>query len=134
MPEDVTKDENGGWRDPANLAALLGLKDKSSKNSVDSSRQQAALGSKKAADNLREAGLDHKNAGKKASNSSKNEAHGDGGRSWARAERDIAKLQEKLNQSGLSRSEKEKIRNKIDNIRKTAQKKGKGENHSRRGK
>ena len=75
-----------------------------------------------------------RNLGKKATNSSKNEAHGDGGRALAKAEKDIAKLQEKLNKSGLSRAEKKQIETKIRNIRRTAQGKQKGESHSMKGK
>ena len=88
----------------------------------------------KVADKVSDAVDVAKKVGKKAANSSKNEAHGDGGRAWARAERDIAKLQEKLDKGNLGRSEKKEIRKKIQRIQETAQKKAKGENHSMKGK
>ena len=72
--------------------------------------------------------------GRKASDSSKNEPHGDGGRALEKAEKDIAKLQDKLDKGGLSRAEKKQIATKIRNIKRTAKDKQNGENHSMKGK
>ena len=76
------------------------------------------------------------NCGKEKSNNrtgaSKNEAHGDGGRAMAKAEKRIEELSEKL--EGASKKEKKQIKKKIENIRRTAQEKAKGENHSTRNK
>lgn len=69
--------------------------------------------------------------GKTASDSSKNERHGDGGRRLEKAKREIADLEKKL-ASTTDRKEKIKIKNKIQNIRKAAQRAKKGETHSKR--
>ena len=72
--------------------------------------------------------------GRKASDSSKNEQHGDGGRALEKARKANEKLQEKLDRGNLSRAEKKKIRQKMKNIRDDAQSKKGGENHSMKGK
>lgn len=64
-----------------------------------------------------------------ATNSSKNERHGDDGRAKEKAERQIADLEAQL--ANASGSEAKKIKQKIINVRRTAQKKKKGEEHSR---
>lgn len=60
----------------------------------------------------------------------KNEQHGDNGRAIGKSQSHIGELEQQLNDPNMNRKDKEKIRNKIDRIRKTAQKKKKGENHS----
>lgn len=65
--------------------------------------------------------------------SSKNEKHGDGGRAMQSAEKRIAELEAQLNDTSLSRKDKDKIKQTIKNIRQDAQKKAKGEEHGRRG-
>lgn len=65
--------------------------------------------------------------------SSKNEKHGDGGRAQQSAEKQIAELEAQL-YNGMPRSERLKIEQKIKNIKATAAKKAKGEEHSRTGK
>ena len=72
--------------------------------------------------------------GRKASDSSKNERHGDGGRALEKARKANEKLQEKLDRGNLSRIEKERIEKKMERNIKNAKSKQKGENHSRRGK
>ena len=59
----------------------------------------------------------------------KNEQHGDNGRAIGKAESQIGELENQL-KNAKSKKEKEKINRKIANIKKTAQKKKKGENHS----
>ncbi|MBR1375220.1 MAG: hypothetical protein IJ566_03960, partial [Cardiobacteriaceae bacterium] len=68
--------------------------------------------------------------GRKASDSSKNEQHGDGGRALEKARKANEKLQEKLNNPRLSSREKQKIEQTMKNNIKKAQKDKKGENHS----
>lgn len=63
------------------------------------------------------------------SDSSKNEKHGDSGRAESKAEKQIAELEKKL--QGASGNDARKIQQKIQNIRKTAARKRKGEEHSR---
>lgn len=65
--------------------------------------------------------------------SSKNEKHGDGGRAQQSAERQIAELEAQL-YNGMPRNERLKIEQRIKNIKATAAKKAKGEEHSRVGK
>jgi RHS repeat-associated protein len=66
---------------------------------------------------------------KNAKDNSKNEKHGDGGRAKTKAEKQIDDL---INQKeGAARSEREKIERKIRTIRENADKKNKGEEHSR---
>lgn len=60
----------------------------------------------------------------------KNEQHGDNGRAIGKSQSHIGELEQQLNDPNMNRKDKEKIRNKIDRIRKAAQKKKKGENHS----
>ena len=55
---------------------------------------------------------------------------GDNGRAIGKSQSHIGELEQQLNDPNMNRKDKEKIRNKIDRIRKTAQKKKKGENHS----
>lgn len=66
---------------------------------------------------------------KKDRDSSKNEQHGDGGRAWAKAQKQIAELEEKLKQADCG-AERKDIRTKIKKIRQAAERIGKGENHS----
>ena len=66
-----------------------------------------------------------------ASDSSKSERHGDGGRSLEAAERQIAELEESL--KNAEGRDKVKIKNKIKNIRKAAEKARKGDTDWRRG-
>jgi hypothetical protein len=61
--------------------------------------------------------------------SSKNEKHGDSGRAMTKAEKQIEKLESQL--GGANKKEKAKINKKIQNIKEDAQKKAKGEEHSR---
>ena len=61
--------------------------------------------------------------------SSKNERHGDGGRANSKAEEQIAELESQL--ANATGNDAKKIKQKIQNIRKTAAKKKKGEEHSR---
>gem|GEM_PF-6610549 len=64
-----------------------------------------------------------------ATGASKNEKHGDNGRAKAKAAKQIEQLEAQLrNASG---NEKKKLRQKIQNIRKTAEAKDSGEEHSR---
>ena len=63
--------------------------------------------------------------------SSKNEKHGDGGRAQTAAERQIAELESQII-PGMSRSERIKIKTKINNIKENANRKAKGEEHGRR--
>ena len=61
--------------------------------------------------------------------SSKNEKHGDSGRALTKAEKQIKTLENKL--EGANKKERKKINVKINNIRKTAQEKLKGTEHSK---
>ncbi|MFT4926973.1 MAG: RHS repeat-associated protein, partial [Phenylobacterium sp.] len=70
-------------------------------------------------------------SGKKAGDSGKNSAHGDDGRAKEKAQKQIEGLEK---QQGASKKEQKKIDKKIQNIKKTADKKKKGEEHSRTGK
>lgn len=65
--------------------------------------------------------------------SSKNEKHGDGGRAQQSAEKQIAELEAQL-YNGMPRNDRLKIEQKIKNIKATAAKKARGEEHSRIGK
>lgn len=65
----------------------------------------------------------------KAKDSSKNEQHGDGGRALEKANKQIKELEKKLDDA-IGKKEKDKIRQKIINIKDTAKKKARGENHS----
>ena len=88
----------------------------------------------KAADKIGNAAKVAKKVGKKAANSSKNEAHGDGGRALESANKRIDEINKKLSDPTLSKKEKDYLRQKKKNITRTAQSKKKGENHSRKGK
>ncbi|MFT4928828.1 MAG: RHS repeat-associated protein [Phenylobacterium sp.] len=68
-------------------------------------------------------------AGKKAKDSSKNSAHGDDGRAKKKAQSAIGELEKK--QEGSKGTNKKKMKQKIKNMKKTAEKKKKGEEHSR---
>ncbi|HFC7930344.1 TPA: HINT domain-containing protein [Neisseria meningitidis] len=68
----------------------------------------------------------------KRTRSSKNEKHGDGGRSQISAESRIAELKNKII-PGMSKNERLKIERTIRNITKNANRKAKGEEHGRRG-
>ncbi|MBP3195169.1 MAG: hypothetical protein J6M05_05840 [Cardiobacteriaceae bacterium] len=132
------------------IAALERVVEEKIKNSIEKEDFDAALSE---LDNIKNNTQDNKNitntpwvfntnsqsnsgsaGGRKASDSSKNEQHGDGGWALQKAEKDIAKLQEKLKQGGLSRAEKVEINYKIQRIKEKAQKNKKGENHNMRGK
>jgi hypothetical protein len=64
-----------------------------------------------------------------ATDNGKNEKHGDGGRALDKAQKQIDDLEQQLqNATGADRA---KIAQKIKNIKKIAQKKRKGEEHSR---
>jgi hypothetical protein len=62
----------------------------------------------------------------------KNERHGDSGRAMAKAAERVEKLKESL--AAAAGRESKKIEQKIKNIIRDAQKKDKGEEHSRRDK
>ena len=68
----------------------------------------------------------------KRTGSSKNEKHGDGGRSQISAESRIAELKNKII-PGMHKNERLKIEKTIRNIAKNANRKAKGEEHGRRG-
>ena len=68
----------------------------------------------------------------KRTGSSKNEKHGDGGRSQISAESQIAELKNKII-PGMPKNERLKIEQTIKNITKNANRKAKGEEHGRRG-
>lgn len=74
----------------------------------------------------------HNSCPPKRTGSSKNEKHGDGGRSQISAESKIAELTNKII-PGMSKNERLKIKQKIKNIAKNANRKTKGEEHGRRG-
>ena len=59
----------------------------------------------------------------------KNEQHGDGGRAVEKADKQIKDLERQMKEAKNNR-ERKKIKRKIENIRKSAQKKQSGENHS----
>ena len=63
-------------------------------------------------------------------NNSKNEKHGDNGRALSKSERQIKQLQDRVNNTP-SRHERKKLEQTIKNIRRDADKKAKGEEHSR---
>lgn len=64
-----------------------------------------------------------------ASDSGKSEKHGDRGRAKTKTEKQIQELENKLNDA--KGNEKMKLKKKIDNIKRDAQRKAKGEEHSR---
>ena len=68
--------------------------------------------------------------GSRNSDSSKNEKHGDGGRSLKAAEKRIKELQEQI-KPGMPKKERLSLEKKINNITKTAARKAKGVEHSR---
>ncbi len=68
----------------------------------------------------------------KRTGSSKNEKHGDGGRSQISAESRIAELKNKII-PGMHKNERLKIEKTIRNIAKNANRKAKGEEHGRHG-
>jgi RHS repeat-associated protein len=68
--------------------------------------------------------------GKKASDSSKGMPHGDDGRALTKTEKQIQALEEQLKTA--KGTERDKIKTKIRNIKKSAQKKKKGETHGRK--
>lgn len=67
--------------------------------------------------------------GKKADDSGKNSRHGDRGRAKSKAEGQISDLESQLD--GASKKERKKLKQKIKNIRDDANRKKKGEEHSR---
>ncbi len=64
-----------------------------------------------------------------ASDAGKSDPHGDGGRALDKADKRIKDLEKQL--EGASKKDKKKIKQKIQNIIKDAQKKKKGETHWR---
>ena len=74
----------------------------------------------------------HNSCPPKRTGSSKNEKHGDGGRSQISAESRIAELKNKII-PGMHKNERLKIERTIRNIAKNANRKAKGEEHGRRG-
>ncbi len=66
---------------------------------------------------------------KEESDSSKNEKHGDKGRALSKAEKQIEDLQKQM--EGANKKTRKKLQTKIKNIRETAQRKKKGEEHSK---
>ena len=74
----------------------------------------------------------HNECPPKRTGSSKNEKHGDGGRSQISAESQIAELKNKII-PGMPKNERLKIEQTIKNITKNANRKAKGEEHGRRG-
>ena len=74
----------------------------------------------------------HNSCPPKRTGSSKNEKHGDGGRSQISAESKIAELKNKII-PGMPKNERLKIEKTIRNIAKNANRKAKGEEHGRRG-
>ncbi|HGO9012966.1 TPA: HINT domain-containing protein [Neisseria meningitidis] len=74
----------------------------------------------------------HNSCPPKRTGSSKNEKHGDGGRSQISAESRIAELKNKII-PGMHKNERLKIEKTIRNIAKNANRKAKGEEHGRRG-
>lgn len=76
----------------------------------------------------------NKSAGyERGKTSGKNERHGDGGRSLDKAQKKIEELQVQIKES-KSRKERNSLNNKIRNIKRNAEKKGHGEEHSRNNK
>ncbi|POF29594.1 hypothetical protein [Roseibium marinum] len=71
--------------------------------------------------------------GKKASDSGKNDNHGDGGRATEKAQKQVENLNAKL-ADAKTRREKKLLDRKIRNVKKAAQRAAKGEIHSTRGK
>ena len=74
----------------------------------------------------------HNSCPPKRTGSSKNEKHGDGGRSQISAESKITELTNKII-PGMHKNERLKIERTIRNIAKNANRKAKGEEHGRRG-
>ncbi len=70
---------------------------------------------------------------KAATDSGKNERHGDGGRALESLQKQIEELQRQLERA-TNKKEKARIKKKIENLKKEAQKKKKGESHSQRAK
>jgi RHS repeat-associated protein len=68
----------------------------------------------------------------KRSGSSKNEAHGDGGRAMTKAEKQIADYESQM--EGANKKTRKVLQKKIQRVREDAQKKEKGENHSMKNK
>jgi len=71
----------------------------------------------------------HQQYNNSASDNNKNEKHGDGGRAKTKVEKQIDDLENQL--QGATGTEKAKIKQKIKNIRENAERKEKGEEHSR---
>ena len=112
-------------------APLDDPKDQEARKAENKQKQKDALNAK-AGDSSGGApgGPDGDGDGKKSKDSSKNEKHGDGGRSLSKTEKQIKELEKKANQS--SGREKTKIQNKIKKIKQTSQKHKRGEEHGRR--
>ena len=72
--------------------------------------------------------------GRKASDSSKNEQHGDGGRKLQSSQKQIDEINAKLKDKSLSKKEKKELKQTKTNIIRNAQKNKNGENHSMKGK
>lgn len=67
---------------------------------------------------------------KEATDSGKNEKHGDGGRTLSKDEKRIGELESQLN-NAKNNKERNEIKNKIRRIKENGQKRNKGEEHSR---
>ena len=70
---------------------------------------------------------------KEATDSKKNEKHGDGGRALAKEKDRIGELENTL-QNNITKKQKQRIKNKIKNIRNNGQQNRKGEEHGRQNK
>lgn len=70
---------------------------------------------------------------KRASDSSKNEKHGDGGRALEKEKKRIGELEKKLQGDKLNKKQEQQIRNKIKHARQNGESKSKGEEHSHGG-
>ncbi|MEP5698070.1 MAG: RHS repeat-associated core domain-containing protein, partial [Sneathiella sp.] len=69
-------------------------------------------------------------AGKKKKDSSKNEKHGDSGRAQNKADRQLQELDERL-KSASNKKERNRLKQKMYNVRQDAARKSKGVEHSR---
>ncbi|WP_455607687.1 hypothetical protein, partial [Bacteroides sp.] len=65
---------------------------------------------------------------KEATDSKKNEKHGDGGRSLEKDKKKIGELEEKLSNAG-NKKKAQQIKKKIQNVRKTGELRRKGVEH-----
>lgn len=63
-------------------------------------------------------------------NNGKNERHGDGGRTFSKTEKQRSELQERIKKA-TSKKERKDLENKLKHINQDAERKAKGEEHSR---